>query len=154
MIEKSRKAKETWRNDSCSLTLASFSPLKFSVTASVLRGLCTSMWTSSLSSYSRIRAAFSRAISFCSPWTRIWKPQQEHDTWSRTSGPAALWHYHLPHEEVSELGWTRWSAGSLYEQRRRYSPRTSSAEASVLTWWWSPPAQTWYAAQKTGWGLV
>lgn len=60
------------KKDGTTPTLASFSPLKLSATASVLRGLWTSMWTWSLSSYSLIRAAFRRAISFCSPWTRIW----------------------------------------------------------------------------------
>lgn len=53
--------------------MASFSPLKFNVTASVFLGLWTSIWTSSLSSYSRINAAFNLAISFCSPWTKICK---------------------------------------------------------------------------------
>lgn len=62
-----------WRCKYWFHTLASFSPLKFNVTASVFLGLWTSIWTSSLSSYSRINAAFNLAISFCSPWTKIYR---------------------------------------------------------------------------------
>ena len=92
-------------------------------------------------------AAFRRAISFCSPWTRIWGETVGFDAGMPFSSNRLL-SLILPRAVVWEPWWIRWSAGSQCGLRRRCSPLTSSAAASGLTWLWSPPALTWCAGRS------